>query len=1001
MSPVVLVAPSWPAGLQVRRRLAERREGRAVVGLRVVTPARLGLMLAADELARHGWEDLPAGGLLALARRAAAEAGAYFAPVVDRPHFGAVAASTISFLRSHAVSPGSLDAMAARAQEQERPRWRALASVYTAVCQELAPAGEWPSRGRWTDLAARWWAAVRVVERGEAGRRLPCGARVVLWGDEGLFEPGHLWRRLAAGLLSPSSGVLAERIDLAPLDGGAGAPGEPWTIGADALWAADEVKEAERAAAVVLDEAARGTPLYRMAVVVREQGTLHRHVVQALGRAGIPAYATAETLLLSPPGRALASWLALVEDELPRNRTMEWLASAAIRPSWLDLEPGQWAPLQWARISAEAGVVAGFDSWEARLEAAVSRAQARVEGEEGIQDAGHGRTPGGEEAGAREAWRSFGAMGANLLRRAREWPRVATWSEFAEVAAGFVEGALLEEDDTPAVQEVAGAVRRLGALDRLCGGAPVRLGEFREMVAFVLGAARAQAGGGFEQGRIAVLDARQAAGCHFDVVVVMGLNDPGWPRRPGRAPLLGEADLEALGVLGAGAMREWQMQREARLFATAALAAGRRLVVSWSTAEAVTGRERALSPLLARLELRTAGQGQGLAEATSLALDEVGFDVALAARAISRAQAWPADALRRLEAYLARRYPLAAAGATARSARRSPRLTEWDGAAGSVTNGDVVFTSPTGLERLARCPRLFFFERKLRIAELADPEASEGLEGMARGSVAHRALQLFFQRWQREHPPGPGEATGERPAGVEPAWEAWLQEAVDQAMEEHAADVAALPGVARIQGELLFQAIRRFLQQELAAIAAGPWSPRGFEVEVTLPEVALDGGRRMRLAGRLDRVDRRSAAPGARVIDYKTFLPSRLPSPGKLQGGRSLQLPLYLWAASHMTRLEPQACRSELVFIDDDGSPLPVTLEGSAWQEIEPALRRVLQALGSLLADGRFPPFPESEQVCHRCRFYAICGPDGVRDAGRKQSEPALALLAALREEVR
>lgn len=948
LEPVAVVAPSWEAALQLSRRVAQRLAGRACVGLFAMPPEALVERIGAPALAEAGVRRLPPWGLEWLAERAARAVGGYYQAVVGRPGFARVLARTVAFLRYHAVPPSRLDEAARQASQDERPRWQALAAIYRAVDASLAPAGPWESEGRWADGAAVWWAAVQAARQGKAPARLGC-ARLVVWAAPEPFDPGHPWYELLSALGAEASGVdvVPVPLDLAEV--------RVRAAHTELVMASDEVREAELAVEALLQAAAEGVAFYRMAVVVRGDEGYRQLVADAARRAGLRPYVPgAVRLARTPEGLALLRWLELVEQGLPRAAIMEWLASSPLRPERFGVEASRWQPAAWDKLSARAGVVAGLDAWERRLEAAGPF----------LRDEPH--------------WPDLEAAGRQLVAMARSFPAEGTWRELAGACRRWVEEAVAPG---PGAHRLLERLDRVAELDELIGdGERVPLGRFRQALAALL-EAQADSEGRFEQGGPAVLEAEQAWGCSFDTVVVVGLNDPGWPahRSGARSPLLSEADLEALGLGDAGRRSAWESRRERELFAAAVASAERRLTVSRARAEALTGRLRVDSPYVAWLELQAPGCGRSQARRPAEPLDLPAFYVDQAARLRKAA-----------EAHLATCFPHAARGAAARRARWSARLTPWDGLVrpeeGKPASPLVV--PPTALERYARCPRQFFFERRLRVAEAEDPEAAAGLQGRARGSVAHRALQLFFERWRRVAPTLP------------PGWEQWVAEAVDQAVDENYPAVAALPGVARLQKELLREALLRFVAQELAGLTAEGWQPEAFEVEVEAT-LALDGGLTVRLPNRLDRVDvRRDPATGQivaiRVVDYKTSRAA--PKPDRLTGGRSLQLPLYLLAAARYGSVPVTACSAELVMLKEDGSAARVPLAGPQWSSLEGDVRLVVETLARLILEGSFPGLPASAEECRRCRFHVVCGPEALHQARRKEGEPQLQAMTELRE---
>jgi RecB family exonuclease len=162
--------------------------------------------------------------------------------------------------------------------------------------------------------------------------------------------------------------------------------------------------------------------------------------------------------------------------------------------------------------------------------------------------------------------------------------------------------------------------------------------------------------------------------------------------------------------------------------------------------------------------------------------------------------------------------------------------------------------------------------------------------------------------------------------------------------------------------------------------------PAHFEVAFGLPdaspdepfqrepiEVGLGDGRRLRVCGRIDRVDR-LADGGLRLRDYKTGRAPLRKDPFLFKGGRHLQMPFYVLAAAS---LFPGAPVSE-AWLDyvDAGRRVefdPAAVTGERFQAL---LRDLCDAIGS----GLFLQEPES---CSFCEFQPACGPSGAIAARR------------------
>ena len=206
--------------------------------------------------------------------------------------------------------------------------------------------------------------------------------------------------------------------------------------------------------------------------------------------------------------------------------------------------------------------------------------------------------------------------------------------------------------------------------------------------------------------------------------------------------------------------------------------------------------------------------------------------------------------------------------------------------------GDDHVWSASQLESYARCPFLFFMERVLRLEDVA--EAGEETDLLTFGGVAHRLLEGFWNA-MKDAPPDAWDLR------VETEY-ARVRDAVKAGLEREGT-WTGLPVLWRETWEDVSDAVRAYLAKELPALAK-----KGERTELVEhafgrgPEagepVLLEGrdreGRpvRLRLAGRIDRVDRLGDG-GRAILDYKT---SRTPAGKSYLDGVTLQSALYMRA---------------------------------------------------------------------------------------------------------
>ena len=266
-------------------------------------------------------------------------------------------------------------------------------------------------------------------------------------------------------------------------------------------------------------------------------------------------------------------------------------------------------------------------------------------------------------------------------------------------------------------------------------------------------------------------------------------------------------------------------------------------------------------------------------------------------------------------------------------------------------------------QSLVDCAYQFYARRMLGLAVPEDvvelPDKREF------GLILHRVLRRFHAAW------------GAADFGAEPA--ATLQ----ASLREHAQAVFA-PEVERAPALLAFE--RRFdglvpdyvtwLQQH----AARGWRWVGGELS-QVRALAIDDGRTVELAGRIDRIDVRDDA--TLVIDYKARPADELKR-GLRQVGEDVQLPFY----GLLLPRRPQALA--YVAFDRAKPDAPgVTAVEPTWP-LDAAMEAVAARLHADLqriADGAPLPAIGTVGVCARCEMRGLCRRDHWEEASASDAE--------------
>ena len=789
-----------------------------------------------------------------------------------------------------------------------------------------------------------------------------------------------------------------------------GDAGEDVTI----LSAPGESRECVELARVLLAEAARGVPFDRMAVLLRAPETYRAHLVEALRRARIPAYFAEGARLPDPSGRALLALLACAGEGISARRFAEYLSlgevpagddgapptpaadDAPVALSEDELSPPSLAlgaenddastpsaspaPRRWERLIVDAAVIGGHDRWARRFachRAALTRERAAEDEPDGPRAAVLARDLAHLDALERFALPLVDALFA--------LPALAPWGTWLEALAALATRALRRPARVHAV---------LAELAPMASVGPVGLAEVRLALAQRL-TDLPVAPPARRYGRVYVAAASNARGLSFELVLVPGMVERGFPRKLPEDPLLSDATRARLerGL----PQREERVETERLALRLAVGAARRRLVVSFPRVDAADGRPR--TPSFYGLEILRAAEGRlpGFDELSRRAerggsarlgwpapmdkadaIDDAEHDLALLADVLGR----PPEATRGAARYLVTANPHLARSLRARHARWKPAWTSADGiwkpgasVAAELTRHALAAHAyaPTTLEAFAACPFRFYLRAIVRLAPREEPLALEELGARRRGIIVHEIL----------HALGLGLAAASLlPVRSETLEQAWL--VLDAAWADVvAAQAEALaPAIARTWDDAM-DAIRADLRAWLRLRASAPPSTA---IAFELPFVADVAG--MKLRGVIDAVERRD--DGALVaVDYKT---GKAVAHGGtvIGGGRVLQPVLYALALEARYPSE-RVAGARLAYCTSAGDFREVDLPLDA--AAREGARAFAETVERALAAGQLPAAP-AEGACQACDYAIVCGPAAASRAARK---PGFTSLEALR----
>jgi RecB family exonuclease len=801
------------------------------------------------------------------------------------------------------------------------------------------------------------------------------------------------------------------------------------------LTAPGEAAEVRAIVRRMIAEAGRGVPFEEMGVILPRADHYAPLFTDLLGRVGIP-----HRLHPSVPlrvGRCARSVLLLFRCRgLVRPSVMEFLTFARIPFASFLGRDDLARPALWDAISRDAQIVSGHDRWFTGLTHFAQEERKAAEADLNPERANRRRLRAdaadallrvvevlSQTLDGLDGEASWPEWSAHLKQILDLWiaPETGKEEERAKVARVVADLATLgASSGTVHWREVEGVVERRFEDDRL-PVEPVRSGAVH----------------------IGALDAM--AGVPFRFVAIPGLVEGGYPGVFRADPFLLDAEREALAggrptppesarssKRKAGGPAQLDLFREEappesaspetttagrlptaqdrlletrRVFHRAISQATARLVLSYPRADPRTGRERLPSLFFVAAAQALAGRVLGASDLGRRVgedgLREIPLDLAvdLSERDRARVQRGGEEAAREIAggSLFFRSSRLAA------KARWSPRLTAYDGFLAPLPPeilARLELTSEKGTvsaSRLAdygKCGFLYLLRHVLRLEPALEPEERRKLQPLERGSAFHDVAERFL-RERRDR--------GELPLTDAPATDARLLEMCDEALDRL---VEGSPP----RFTLLWERERaRFRETALTWLAreragAGRSLPRHFEVAFGLPQPAVPGeafspdpvlvdlgdGRRLRVVGRIDRIDEREDKSLV-LRDYKTGRAPKKDDGNLFRGGQQLQIPFYILAAAQL--FPDQPVREAFLDYVDGGRQV-------AFDPADAGSERFLNLLRNLadtVAEGAFPQEPAA---CDFCDYKVVCGPKGLleRRRGYKITDRRLQRYLRLRD---
>ncbi|MEO8585914.1 MAG: PD-(D/E)XK nuclease family protein [Acidobacteriota bacterium] len=946
----ILLVPSFPAGMQILDALA--RSGCAHLNLRPATVFSLAHGIAGPALAADGKRLLSRAQLLAVVESACDEvlgADSYFGALRRSVGLHRALHRTLDELRRARVTPVELGS-AAFDDLRKGAELAALAKAYEAILSRVGAAD-----------------AAEVLER----------AAVACADGRGLPAAAHLLR--PSGLeLSPLEEAFLDvwggaSIPLAEDVFDPARPGAALTF-AHALSEENEVRSVFRR---ILDE---GLRVDEVEIVFDDDATYRPLVHELASQYGFPCTLEGGVpVAYTRPGQGILDVLDFVGRDF-RSSFLERLFAdgrADLGPDGRGVH--RLGGVRAARLLRRARIVAGASRYAPRLEALVARERTPSEHEE---------SSGQADAAREERLLAAEALRAYVTRLLAALPKVSRGSislpALARSCGEIVRALLARASDLDGAAAVAlsDLFAQLAELPERRLPATEAADRLREAVERLAVDSASPAPGHVHVARLG-----RAGWSGRPWTFVLGLDEARFPGPPRQDPVLLDAEREVLNrSRRAGRLAlPGQTQSATRVAELHALLARTRgqAVLTFSNRDILQDSERFPSPALLALFRSREGTPEASWIDFARALPKPATFVPDGAP-LDEAEWWLArmretPGAPELDAEVRRAYPWLADGAEAEAARASAAFTAWDGRLSADPaeldpRKNRVALSASRLEKLAKCPRAYFYEYVL---DLSPPDEirreDEWLNAREFGNLLHETLYDFMTSLRSE--------------------DLRLDATRDTARLKAAAgrrlarwkEIVPPPNLAafRAQEDELLAACDIFLQNE----RSNDETPRFFEVPFGLRranrdeplgsaepvEIATPGGSFL-LQGQIDRID--EAGPGRYTVwDYKSGgdfsfkEEERVSHP--LKGGRLLQHALYRRAAARLLEragvTDPRVT-SGYFLTTRKGRSQRFRMEAS-----EEVVDRTLDDLFALVSTGSFPHTAD-EGDCRFCAFRAICG---------------------------
>jgi len=733
----------------------------------------------------------------------------------------------------------------------------------------------------------------------------------------------------------------------------------------------------------------KNIPFHEIGILLRNPSQylpLFRETFHLLGIS--PYLREGQPLIETRAGRSLRMLLHIISQNFSRASVIEFATFSKLLPKWvLTTKESSITPSQWDALSIYAGIVEGAKEWEERL-SRLRESWAKKAQEEEEEEAGFHK-------GDLVSLKRLIDFIRDLFHYLQALAHSETWEGKTKALLSAFDHFVTQDEESAFIKPI---IKRLSQLDAC--RIPPSQGDFTRVVEEVL-QEQVIPMGRFQRNGPTLVHLMGARGVPFKMAVLPGMVEKSFPALIRQDAILLDHERKFINRFLTGTEREplplkkeGRLEEERLLYRLAIGAAQERLILSFPRIEIGTGKERLPSSfLLASVEALTGEKidfqkiedypnftrvslSEFAAKNPTEALDEVEYDLSMVKQKLE-------EKTPEIIAYLRQVSPFFSRGLLLEFSRWGKGwFTEFDGvfsseeARNALKDRYSIFrktVSPTRLESYASCPYQYLLSGILGIEPLLEPEKETTLSHLDKGKLIHTILWRFYTSLKKER----GLLFHLRPEDLPRLFDI----AQKEFREFEQTGVTGYPMLWEVVKKEILDELTHFFEKELEE---AEFLPAYFEVrygmkpfDILESEISTEDpipidleGKTLYLKGRIDRIDLTKDGKRARVIDYKTGKVSA--KENDLQGGRTLQLPLYLYVANKLLgRLHPgiEVQTAEYYFIKYQKR---VPFKASELMAKREELQSILKIISQGIEEGVFMAVPGD--LCRICNFKIICG---------------------------